>query len=125
MNRFTNTVLLGILAVGGGVATVGCTTTTYTRADDATDLTVTASSTKVLVNETVTFFPRTENTLGRNAKLTWTSTGGKLTTKDPGPIAQVTFDKPGTYSVDGVLSVDGKEVKRATTVITVSPLQPQ
>jgi len=124
MFRFASTqLILGILATGGLVAATGChSMDEYSKKDHALKLSVQPSARKCVVGETITFFSRTENTLGRDAKLDWTTTGGSLKTTEEGRVAQVTFDKPGTYSVDGVLMADGKEVDRATTVVTVSPL---
>ncbi len=124
MFRFASTnLILGVLAVGGLAASTGCTPRSeYSRKDAALKLDVKPSATKCVVGETITFFSHTENTLGRNAKLEWTTTGGTLKTEDENRVARVTFEKPGTYSVDGVLMADGREVERSTNVVTVSAL---
>jgi len=120
-------VLFGILAGCTLVASNGCTapTSDYSKNDHALKLSVQPSSRKCMEGETVTFLSRTENTLGRDARLEWTTTGGDdavLKTEQENRVARVTFKKPGTYSVDGILMADGKEVDRSTTVVTVTPL---
>ncbi len=124
MFRFAITpLILGILTTGGLIAVTGCTpTTSYSRKDPALAIHVKPSSSKCVVGETVTFFSRTENTLGRNAKIEWSTTGGTLKTEDENRVARVMFDKPGTYSVDGVLMADGREIDRSTNIVTVTPL---
>jgi len=116
--------ILGILALGGFVVGTGCkdSDSEYSKKDHALKLNVKPSASHCVVGETITFFSRTENTLGRDAKLEWTTTGGQLKTEEENRIARVTFDTPGTYTVTGVLSADGHEVDRSATTVTVAPL---
>ena len=122
MNRYLQTCLVS-LSLLGGVAATGChSSEDYSRKDKAISLQVRPSSHSIVVGETVTFLSRTENTLGRDAKIDWTTTGGALKTEEAGRVARVTFDKPGTYSVIGILMADGHEVDRSQNDIEVKPL---
>jgi hypothetical protein len=123
MNRMTNTVALILLGVGTAGLSVGChSNASYSNKDDAMSVQVQPSAHKALVGETVTFLSRTENTLGRDAKLEWKTTGGDLSTEQDGRIARVKFDQQGTFTVSAILSADGKVVDRSDTDIQVSPL---
>lgn len=86
-------------------------------------LTLDASTHTLLIGEVVTIIARTEDTYGRDSKLTWTSTSGKLTTEQDGRVARVKFDEAGLYTVTAVLSVEGRETRRATVDIRVKPIQ--
>jgi hypothetical protein len=61
-----------------------------------------------MAGDTVTLTTRSQNLLGKDAKVEWTTTGGKIDGEDRGRIARAKFDKPGTYTVTGRLYVDGK-----------------
>jgi len=80
------------------------------------------STREILAGETVTITARTQDTLGRDAEVKWSTTSGKLTTEQNGRIARVKFDEPGTYTVNGMLMVNGREVRREMTEIRVRPL---
>ncbi|CAN5596185.1 hypothetical protein BH10PLA1_BH10PLA1_14660 [soil metagenome] len=122
MNRFIRTCIVG-LSVATGLAAAGChATEDFSNKDKAITLQVRPSSRSIVVGETVTFLSRTENTLGRDAKLDWTTTGGTLKTEENNRVARVTFDKPGTYSVIATLNADGRQVDRSSTDVEVKPL---
>jgi plastocyanin len=122
MKHFIQTVCLG-LSLAGAAGAVGChSTADFSNKDSAITLQVKASSHSIVVGETVTFFSRVENTLGRSAKLEWSTTGGSLKTEEEGRVARVMFDKPGTYTVTAVLSADGHEVDRSATDVEVKPM---
>lgn len=120
----TTQLILGILTVGGFIVGTGCndSASEYSKKDHALKLNVKPSSSHCVQGETITFFSRTENTLGRDAHLEWSTTGGQLKTEEENRVARVTFDTPGTYTVTGVLMADGHEVDRSTTTVTVAPL---
>jgi len=86
------------------------------------DMSVRASATRVFVGDTVTLVPTTRNVLGKDARIDWHSSSGKLSTAEDGRLARVVFDTPGTYRVDATLIVDGREVKRDFVTIDVKPL---
>ena len=77
---------------------------------------------EIRAGEIVTLVAKTENTYGRDPKVTWASNGGNLKTEDNGRVARVQFDRPGVYKVDATLEVEGKFVRRDTTMIEVRPL---
>lgn len=68
-----------------------------------------ASSSSIVAGETVTFVARSRDTYGRDAKIRWTTTAGRITTEQDGRIARVKFDEPGTYTVRAILDIDGRE----------------
>lgn len=76
----------------------------------------------ILAGETVTIVARTEDTYGRDSKITWTSSSGELRTEQGGRVARVRFDQPGKYTVVAVLGIDGQETRRETVEITVKPI---
>jgi len=82
---------------------------------------INASSREIVSGETVTFTARTQDTYGRDAKVKWSSTAGRLTTEQEGRLARVKFDEPGTYSVKAVLSIEGREVETAMVEVRVRP----
>jgi len=90
--------------------------------DTQPGMSISASAQRVYVGETVTFVPKTKNLLGKDARIDWHSSSGKLETAEEGRLARVVFDTPGTYNVDATLIVDGHEVKRDTARIEVRPL---
>lgn len=85
-------------------------------------LTLEPSTRELVVGETVTITARSEDTYGRDSDLEWMTTSGKLSTEENGRIARVKFDQPGMYTVSAVLSVEGRETRRATVEIRVKPL---
>jgi len=78
-----------------------------------------ASSVSILAGEVVTLTTRSENTLGRDAGVKWTSTGGDIKTEDNGRIARVTFPNPGTYTVTGRLELDGQGTRTDSVDVRV------
>lgn len=87
------------------------------------DVKVAASHKKVLVGETVTLTVASENFVARDADIQWYTTGGRLEEINDGRVAQITFDKPGTYEAGAELLVNGAIQKVATQKITVSPVR--
>jgi plastocyanin len=85
-------------------------------------MSISASATRVFVGDTVTLVPKTRNVLGKDARIDWHSSSGKLSTADDGRLARIVFDTPGTYHVDATLIVDGHEVQRDSVAIDVKPL---
>ncbi|MDP1663123.1 MAG: hypothetical protein Q8L55_14495 [Phycisphaerales bacterium] len=104
--------VLGTVAAFGIAALAGCNqggSNSRTEANSAqrASISVTAPSRDLLVGDTATFIANTANTYGRDAKVKWTATGGKLTTDDGGRVARVRFDETGTYTVKATLELDG------------------
>ncbi len=119
----TTCVVASILALG---AVGACNRNTRSSSNDPAvsrvNLTLEASTRTLMVGEIVTITARSEDTYGRDSKLTWSSTAGKLTTEQNGRIARVKFDQPGTYTVSAVLMIDGREARREAVEILVKPL---
>ena len=102
----------------------GCNSMTgdYGTSPDIVKVSVKPSRHSCLVGENVTFLTKTQNVLGHKAELKWTSTGGKLDVEGTGRVARVWFDKPGVYSVDVNLSLDGVSRSHDTTTIEVTAI---
>lgn len=90
--------------------------------NDSVKFGIRASNREIVVGETVTVTPRTENTYGRDATVEWTTTGGRITPEENGRIARATFDQPGTYTITGKLFVDNAVAKSDSVDIKVRPL---
>jgi uncharacterized protein YjdB len=122
LNRFLACATFAIASISGGLS--GCETTGSHHSDSRSSagVTVEASSRDVLVGDTVTFIAHTRDTYGRDAKLKWSSTAGKLTTEQDGRVARVKFDESGTYSVKAALNVDGRELESDLVEIRVKPI---
>lgn len=84
---------------------------------------VTASNTDIVAGDVVTFTTRSENTLGRDAAVRWTSTGGDIKTEENGRVARATFTKPGTYTVTGRLEIDGQVVRSDSVDVRVKAVR--
>lgn len=84
---------------------------------------LTASTRQLVAGEIATFTTESQNTLGRDAYVEWTSTGGQLQVEDNGQTARAFFDQPGAYTVTAVLFVDGREVDRDSATVNVRPLR--
>jgi len=126
--------LAGVCLAAGlalGIACGGCAsdnsrpqTTEPTRpiADTQPQITIVSSNREVAVGDTTTFTMNSKNTLGRNARVEWTTTGGTLTTEDNGRIARVQFDQPGAYTVTSKLIVDDQIQDQDAITVTARPL---
>jgi hypothetical protein len=104
-----------------GCLLLGCGDRTQVG-DTRENMSIRASATRVFVGDTVTIVPSTSNLLGKEARIDWHSSSGKLSTADDGRLARVVYDTPGQYRVDAILIVDGREVKRDFVTIDVKPL---
>lgn len=85
-------------------------------------MSVETSSREILAGEIVTLTARTENTLGRDAVVKWSSNGGEIKTEDKGGTARVTFKKPGMYTVTARLFVDDRVMREDSVDIRVKPV---
>jgi hypothetical protein len=110
------------VAAGAACNSSHTTSTTSDPALSHVDLALDASNREVVVGDTITVTARTEDTYGRNSQIKWNSTAGNLDTEQEGRVARIRFDQPGTYTVSAILSVDGKETRRASVDIHVKPL---
>ena len=112
---FGKLVLVGSLAIGSACAGGSRSS----APDDDVRFRITASSASIVAGEMVTFTTRSENTLGRDPGVKWTSTGGDIKTEENGRIARVTFPNPGTYTVTGRLELDGQAMRSDSVDIRV------
>ena len=91
--------------------------------DTAPALSVSTSNTAPAVGDTTSFTVKSRNTLGRNAHVEWTTTGGKITTEDNGRIARASFDAPGAYTITATLYVDNTEAARDSVTVHVKSIR--
>jgi len=120
LHRIALIACLGLMAL----TLTGCQNDGYSgSANEDVRFRVVASNTDIVAGDVVTFTTRSENTLGRDAKVTWTSTGGDIDTENGGQLARATFDKTGTYTVTGQLQVDGQIVRSDSIDVRVKPVR--
>ena len=91
--------------------------------ESAPAISLDASNRDLAVGDTTTFTVNSRNTLGRDAHVEWTTTGGQLHTEDNGRIARASFSTPGAYTVTAVLIVDGRETARDDITVNVKPIR--
>jgi hypothetical protein len=111
-----------LAAVGVGI---GCANN---RADDPLmdaqpQISLVSSNREITVGDTTTLTVNSRNTLGKDAQVEWTSTGGDLQTADSDRVARVMFEQAGVYTVTASLMVDGRVVDRESVNINVRPLR--
>jgi hypothetical protein len=90
-----------------------------------------ASRNNVLVNESVTLFVKSENTLGKNPKVTWTSSLGSVKPEREGlldfgsdhPKALFTSNQPGTAVITATLILDDGQKLSDSVNLTVNPVR--
>jgi hypothetical protein len=99
----------------------GCANTLTTTSDSA-QLDISATAHSIYEGEIATVTTRSMNTLGRDADIEWSTTGGKLDTERNDRIARIKFDKPGTYIITAKLVVDGHVVDSDQVEVTVRQL---
>jgi hypothetical protein len=123
---------IAIVAMGlAALYTVGCNMGSDKKEDPANDplissqpqISLVASNKEIVQGDTTTLTVDSRNTLGRNAQIEWTATGGEVQTDDSGRVARVRFDTPGVFTVLGRLLIDGQEVDREMMNINVRPLR--
>lgn len=123
MNHRHCTLALGALLTAPALLVVGCESSPeYATTERQIEFWIEASNRDVVVGETVTVMPRSANTIGRDAEIDWSVSGGELKTEQDGRIARVKYDKPGRYTVKATLDVDGRAIDSESVVITVRPL---
>ena len=116
--------ILAACVIGLTAALGGCSTSqTASEKAGAAAMWIEPSSRDVTSGDTVTFQARTRDTLGKDAKVKWTTTAGKLTTENDGKVARVKFDEPGTYSVRATLQVNGQDIQTDMVEVRVKPLK--
>ena len=102
----------------------GCESMESRRAANAEpDMNLAASSRSILAGEVVTVTAQTENLLGREADIEWSTTGGDLEEDQNGRIARVKFDRPGTYAITALLRVDDQVLKSDAVEVEVKPIR--
>jgi len=120
LRRALASVLASVTLLAPALVLAACANTaTTTSGSSRFDIQATTHS--IYEGEIVTVTTRTLNTLG-DAKVEWSSTGGKLTTEKDDRIARVKFDQPGRYTITANLKVDGKVVGTEKVDVNVKPL---
>jgi plastocyanin len=116
-----------IVSVGmfSALGVAGCQNDGYSENDSADNMKfrVVASNTDIVAGDVVTFTTRSENTLGRDPKVTWTTTGGDIDAEEGGRVARATFKSPGTYTVTGKLELDGHVVRSDSVDVRVKSVR--
>lgn len=114
--------VLGTLAAA---AMVGCNRSRMDEPfiEDRPQISLRAANREIVAGDTTTLSIFSKNTLGRDAEVEWSSTGGNITTDENNRIARLSFQDSGVYTVTARLLVDGQEVDRESTNITVRPLK--
>jgi hypothetical protein len=120
-----------------GLALAGCNSGSYNAgtnsdndhsgaarplAESQPQINIVSANREVAVGDTSTFTVNSRNTLGRNARIEWASTSGKVDTEENGRIARVHFDQPGSNTVTAKLLIDDKVVDQDTVTINARPL---
>lgn len=113
---------LSALALLGGCRTDGDDVVAGER-DRSPSIDIAPGQEHVLVGDTTTFIVKSRNTVGYDAEVQWTSTGGEIQSEQNGSIARARFDQPGVYTITSTLLIDGREVDRDAVNITVRPLR--
>lgn len=122
-------VMIAAGAALSGAALSGCnnSTTTSRTTDEAAvrrpAISVSGPGRDVMVGDTATFMASTANTYGRDAKIKWTTTAGKLSTDQGGSVARVRFDESGVYTVKATLEIDGAPVQTEAVDVRVNPVK--
>jgi hypothetical protein len=122
--RITRLTALAVLAAVGTVQ-VACSSSPARDplVHDHPQISLRAANEEIVVGDTTTLTINSKNTLGRDARVEWTTTGGDLNTEDGDRVARVRFDQPGVYTVTAKLVVDGEVVDREAVNIEVRPLK--
>jgi len=112
--------LAAVLVVFLGALT-GCANFGTTTSDSA-HLEIQATSNSIYEGEIVTVTTRSVNTLGTDADIEWSATGGKLDSEQNGRVARAKFDKPGTFIITAKLKIDGRVVDTDQVEVNVRQL---
>jgi hypothetical protein len=103
----------------------GCSSSPYTDplADTRPQIDIKTSNKEIVEGEVTTLTLKSRNTLGRDAEIEWSTTGGDLDTSENGQTARVRFEQPGMYTVTARLLVNDVEMDREMVTINVRPLR--
>lgn len=123
-----------VMIVAGAALSVaalsGCNSngsTTTSRTEEAVvrkpGISVSGPGRDLIVGDTATFMASTANTYGRDAKIRWTSTAGKVSTDQGGSVARVRFDESGVYTVKATLEIDGAAVQTESVDVRVNAIK--
>jgi hypothetical protein len=123
MQKYSTALMMVVAAAS--VLPVGCNRNRIDEplVEDRPQISLRASNREIVEGDTTTLSVFSKNTLGHNAEVEWLTTGGELNTDDNSRVARVSFDAPGVYTITARLLVDGQEVDRESTNITVRPLK--
>jgi plastocyanin len=90
--------------------------TRVSGANESVDFWVEPSDTDIVAGEIITFTAHSQDLIGREADIEWTSTAGKVDTEQNGRVARVTFEEPGAYTVTGRVLVEGTVIEDSVDV---------
>ncbi len=121
MKLLTTACVTAVLAAGT-LGLTGCKTGHHTNATGTPMVELMPSADTIYVGEIVTVVTQSKNTLNRDAKIKWSTSGGDLKTEQDGRVARVKFDKAGEYTITAQLVVDGNVSDVKMRKITVKPL---
>ena len=122
------TAMISTLLAVGFVALAGCNnnrtvSTTTSRTEEAVvqkpSISLRGPGRDLLVGDTATFFVDSKNTYGRDARVKWSTTAGKLSTDKGDSVARVRFDETGVYTIKATLEVDGNPVQTEAVDVRV------
>ena len=111
------------------LAAAGCEETMATHGTDPS-MSISATRSEMLVNESATVLVKSSNTLGTHPSVNWSASMGKITPVKEGaldfrsdkPSAIFTSDKPGVAVITATLHMSDGRVLSDTTQINVKPL---
>jgi plastocyanin len=106
-----------------GCSSNGGNSRTEASAVQKPSITVTGPNRELMAGDTATFMANSMNTYGRDVKIKWMTTAGKLTTDEGGRVARVRFDEAGTYTVKAMLDVDGTTSQTEAVDVRVLPVK--
>ena len=121
---------LSVLGAAFAILLAACTESMSTWGTDPA-LSVSATRSDILVNESATVMIKSQNTLGSNPKVKWSTTLGEITPIKEGmfdfradkPAAMFTSDKPGTAIVTATLTMDNGKTLSDSTQIQVAAMR--
>lgn len=118
-----NMLFPALLTTLAATALGGCNDSMRSDGSRPASVSIEPSSRQIVAGETVTLVAHSRDTYGRDARIKWTSTAGKLSTEQDGRVARVRFDETGTYTVKAILTLDGQEVQSDMVEVRVKPVR--
>lgn len=86
------------------------------------DLSLRPSNTAPVAGDTITVSSLTRNIEGRDPKIAWAASGGDVRPIENGRAARVRFDRPGTFTVSAVMTLDDGAEFAEEIAVVVQPV---